>query len=98
MNRRLAGSVVLAALVLLLLCLPGGRAQDAPDGTLELRSDPPGATVVVNGRELGTTPFTGTLRPGTYDVDLTLEGHAPLSFAVRVAAGSRTMQLRTLSP
>jgi tetratricopeptide (TPR) repeat protein len=38
-------------------------------------STPPGATVVVDDRPLGVTPWTGELRPGSHRVALRLAGH-----------------------
>ena len=40
-----------------------------------VRSTPVGATVVVDGRPVGVTPWTGELVPGSHGVELRLEGH-----------------------
>jgi tetratricopeptide (TPR) repeat protein len=40
-------------------------------------STPSGATVVVNGNAVGSTPWTGELEPGTYRVELGATGFAP---------------------
>ncbi|MBI5532126.1 MAG: PEGA domain-containing protein [Deltaproteobacteria bacterium] len=39
-------------------------------------STPEGATVVVDGRPVGVTPWTGEIPPGTHNVTLQLRGHA----------------------
>jgi len=70
---------------------PGGerlREVEARIATLEQRlaetglqqlsvtSDPPGATLSVDGRALGITPWAGELAPGRHEIELTLAGHA----------------------
>lgn len=40
-----------------------------------LRSTPSGATVSIDGREVGTTPWTGELTPGVHAADLRLAGY-----------------------
>lgn len=39
-------------------------------------SEPSGATVVVDGRPTGVTPWTGDLAPGTHQLELRLRGYA----------------------
>lgn len=39
-------------------------------------SEPPGATVVVDARPVGVTPWTGDLTPGTHHLELRLRGYA----------------------
>jgi hypothetical protein len=47
----------------------GGAAAAEGTGTLVVRSEPAGATVVVDGRQIGTAPVTvARLEPGTHDV------------------------------
>ena len=41
---------------------------------LAVLSDPPGATVVVDDRPLGVTPWTGELSPGSHALALRLRG------------------------
>ncbi len=45
---------------------------------IEFRSTPAGATVVLNGVKLGTTPVTVRLKPGKYKATVTLDGHTPI--------------------
>jgi tetratricopeptide (TPR) repeat protein len=40
-------------------------------------SEPPGATVVVDGQPVGVTPWTSEIAPGTHQLELRLEGYAP---------------------
>jgi tetratricopeptide (TPR) repeat protein len=39
-------------------------------------SSPPGATVAIDGRPVGVTPFTGEFPPGQHEVDFSLRGYA----------------------
>lgn len=43
---------------------------------MTLHSDPPGATVVIDDKPLGVTPWMGTLPPGAHVVELRLPGYA----------------------
>ena len=57
-------------------------------GTLEVDSDPAGASVQVDGERRGETPFSDTqVIPGTHRVLVQLRGHRPVSKAVEVSAG-----------
>ncbi|MCY3023336.1 MAG: PEGA domain-containing protein [Planctomycetota bacterium] len=52
---------------------------------LTLRTDPPGATVLLNGRVAGATPLTlRDLHPGKYSLRLEKEGFAPVARFVEV--------------
>jgi hypothetical protein len=63
-----------------------------PTGTLQVRSDPPGARVLVDGAPLGMTPLTlGTIAVGAHVVTLESEAGA-VSRTVTIVAG-RTVQL-----
>jgi len=48
-------------------------------------SDPPGATVTVDGRAVGTTPWTGELIPGEHHLHLEKEGEAPQERSIELA-------------
>lgn len=65
---------------------------------LLLDSTPSGARVAVEGLERGRTPLHLVLQPATYAVTLTLEGHAPWTQAVEVAAAASTVVAATLRP
>ena len=70
---------------------PGGTATvvlDAPvPGWLRVRSEPPGARVVIAGEDRGETPVDVSLGAGQHSVELTLEGHEAHSDLVLVEAG-----------
>jgi hypothetical protein len=68
----------------------------AATGTLDLRSDPEGATAFLGGRRLGTTPFTVDLASGAYEITLHKEGAADQTFPVRITGGRPTLEIRTL--
>jgi hypothetical protein len=72
---------------------PGART-----GTLVIESRPSGATALVNGRSVGTTPLTlDALAPGSYSVQLQLAGFRPVTTTVRVVAGSRARAAASLT-
>lgn len=78
----------LAALLVVAFVLPTlGEAE------LTLESDPPGATIRLDGEELAgrRTPQTLTLDPGDYRVELLLEGHQPRNLRVELAAGEHVV-------
>ena len=51
-------------------------------------SDPPGATVRLDGKEWGRTPLQATLPPGAYRVALTLEGFQPHELTTELEVAS----------
>lgn len=55
---------------------------------VEIVSSPEGAVLRVDGRELGTTPFTGHLPTGAHELELSLDGHAPALQTIEVAAAA----------
>jgi PEGA domain len=66
-------------------------------GSLVIESHPIGATIILNGREVGTTPMTiDDLEPGTYTVHLQLPNFRPIRTTVRVVAGSRARAAASL--
>ena len=52
-----------------------------------LDSRPPGARLIVDGRELGSAPFSGVLAPGQHQVRAVLAGHLDAEQVIEVAAG-----------
>jgi tetratricopeptide (TPR) repeat protein len=53
---------------------------------LTVLSSPPGATVAIDGRPVGVTPFTGEFPPGTHQVDFALRGYADAQQQVDLSA------------
>jgi hypothetical protein len=76
--------------------LGGVPSPAAALGTLELRSEPAGASVWVGDRLVGTTPLAIELPPGRHEVTLRKTGSADQRFAVRIDAGGRTRESRSL--
>jgi len=65
-------------------------------GTLDLRSEPSGATAIFDGRLLGVTPLKIDVDAGLHQVTLRKGGSADLTFAVRVEPGRSVLQRHTL--
>ncbi|HJL19883.1 MAG TPA: PEGA domain-containing protein [Sandaracinaceae bacterium LLY-WYZ-13_1] len=61
-----------------------------PPGAVELSSEPPGATVVVDGERAGVTPITlEALSPGAHRFELSLDGYEATERVVTVEGGER---------
>jgi hypothetical protein len=73
------------------LAAAGGTAK------LIVTSNPPGATVFVDGRETGLTPATVDLATGPHEVRITLAGHHDETRAVRIAPGSNSLTVDLLA-
>jgi hypothetical protein len=66
-------------------------APEATTGGLTIESRPSGATVFLDGREIGATPLSlPDLAPGTRRIRLELAGFSPWVTTARVQAGTRT--------
>ncbi len=66
-------------------------------GTLDVRSIPSGAVVLIDGREQGKTPLEVTLEEGRYQVRLELPGHVPLTAEADVHPSQRASVLVPLA-
>jgi formylglycine-generating enzyme required for sulfatase activity len=55
---------------------------------VRIASQPPGATVTVDGEPIGLTPLDTELLQGAHSLELTLEKHKPLSLQQQVIAGT----------
>jgi len=65
---------------------------------LDVRTDPPGATVYLNGKELGTTNGLFPVEPGSGTILLELEGHQAYQRQVMVRANGTTRVNLKLAP
>jgi outer membrane receptor for ferrienterochelin and colicins len=68
---------------------------------VEVNSNPPGATIWVDRRELGelgTTPRMIVLAPGEHTVHLELADHAPMAQTITASVGQRSIMMATLAP
>lgn len=63
-------------------------------GTITVTSVPEGATVRIDGTEVGTTPYEGSVDAGSHTVELSLDGHEPTQKSVEITGGgSQTVEL-----
>ena len=78
-----------AALILTTAIVTAYTLRPAPDATLELATDPPGAQVHIDGDQFAgrTTPTSLTLAPDDYHVELTLDDYEPMDFRVDLPPG-----------
>lgn len=66
---------------------------------LSINSDPSGASILINTKEAGKTPyFDSKLKPGTYDILLTMEGYKKEQHTVTLGSGERDSMFVTLMP
>src|SRR5262249_28330233 len=85
---RAALSVTLAGAIVVLSGIGANAA--GPLGTIEVRTDPEGAAVFVNGEPRGVTPVAvANLPAGEHRVRVVKDGFVENSRVVSVAAGSR---------
>ncbi|HSK01499.1 MAG TPA: serine/threonine-protein kinase [Kofleriaceae bacterium] len=78
------------------------KADPAPrplpaTGTLDVRSIPSGAAVIIDGREQGKTPLEVTLEEGRHRVQIELPGHVALTAEADVHASQRSSILVPLA-
>jgi len=82
----MARSITLCSALLCVLAV-GTRASAAETGMLYAKSDPPGATVIIAGKERGKTPvLLKGLTPGEVTVELRYPGAKPVTKQVTVEA------------
>lgn len=68
---------------------PGASGEPA-SATIQVSSEPPGATVEVDGRGRGPTPLSLTVRPGVHRLTLRREDYAEAAYQVEASAGQTT--------
>ncbi len=73
-----------------------GPAASGPTGTLEIRTEPTGATVLLGTRLLGATPLQVQITPGSYRVTLRREGFEEQSFPIQIIADQLVREVRSL--
>jgi hypothetical protein len=68
------------------------------EGSLDVIATPSGATISINGKEYGTTPYTfDKLLIGEYSVQLTKTGYATVNKTVTIEEGKNTELKETLT-
>jgi tetratricopeptide (TPR) repeat protein len=68
---------------------------------VSVTSNPEGATVAIDDRVVGTTPYAGSISPGAHRVDVRRAGHLPVSRAVKLGEGQQTelhLDLQPIAP
>lgn len=69
------------------------------NGTIQVISDPSGATVTCDGSNAQVTPYTyHGISPGKHDISLSLNGYRPYSTTISVATGAESVVSAALSP
>ena len=77
----------------------GGGGETAGMGIVSIKTQPKGAQILVNSRVLDkTSPFDFYLNPGTYVVDITMDGYRPIHRVITVQEGEKFAIQETLSP
>lgn len=62
--------------------------KDNPNDTLRVISDPSGATVYIDGSEVGKTPFSSSaVTPGDYELKITLPGYETQTTRINIQKG-----------
>ncbi|HUU01693.1 MAG TPA: PEGA domain-containing protein [Myxococcota bacterium] len=64
--------------------------EESPPGTLSIETEPPGASVLINGKRAGVAPVEGKVGAETYKVEVKLEGYQPAEKTVTVHSGKKT--------
>lgn len=73
--------------------------QDRPDGSIQVRTSPEGATVVLDGIDLRTSPVTfANVNAGTHTIVASRDGYQSVSKSVQVSAGQTAQMDITLNP
>jgi hypothetical protein len=69
-----------------------------PMGALRVTSSPTGATVSIDGDNVGTTPWQGELSQGEHRLRVSHAGYSPVEQRVSIPAGERLEQSLRLTP
>lgn len=72
------------------------QSASSPTGTLNIYSSPSGASVYIDKKYVGTTPFSTALSPGTYGVQVDKSGYNSYSETVIISAGQTITRRYTL--
>jgi serine/threonine protein kinase len=98
----LVGGVAVAVLFLLAAAVFffSRRGPQAAPGALqvEVRTNPPGAVIRVNGKIRGTSNFQLEVEPGIYRIEAALDGYGPVSTSITVGPQSAAPLDLTLQP
>ena len=76
--------------ILLVICL----VSCDRNSTLKITSQPPGATISLSGSDLGTTPYTGQVAPGEYDLVLSKMSYRSTNRRLSIKAGTESIDVQ----
>jgi serine/threonine-protein kinase len=75
------------------------RGDSSGQGIVSVKTQPKGAQIMVNNRVLDkTAPFDFYLNPGTYVIDITMNGYRPLHRVVNIQEGEKLAIQENLLP
>jgi hypothetical protein len=74
------------------------EAHEQATTSLTIDSVPPGASVLLDGDEVGTTPLSLEVQPGQHTVEVSADGHEASSETLDIARGTRESLRLHLSP
>ncbi len=98
-GRGIAFLAVRVSLVLLLALTGPAVAREKRTGSLRVESEPPGATLWVDGEPAGTTPQRiKRLEAGRHEIRLEYPKHEPYEKEVRIVAGEELTVTAVLTP
>ena len=101
------GTAIISAALLLLLVIGFGIVRvrtrpkippEAPPLSVSIRTFPPGATILVDGKQSGISELALELNPGAYNVVARLDGYEPATGSLEVKAASPNTLELTLQP
>jgi hypothetical protein len=87
-----AGVIVLLLVVIGWLWTSRGSGMSAGEGELAVQSRPPGARVIVDGKDRGVTPTTVRLPAGPHVLEVQVGKAEPRVIPLTIAAGVQTSQ------
>lgn len=84
---KLIGGAIAAAILVVLLISQFSRKPAVGFSSVGIRSDPPGASVKVGDKSCTTPECNLSLAPGNYQIEVQLDGYAPVQRALTITAG-----------
>jgi|GEM_PF-2680183 len=67
-------------------------------GTLDLKTDPEGAAVLIDGKQVGKTPYVGEVGIGTHKLGIQLPDYQPIEQSVTISYQQKTTLSLRLTP
>ena len=79
-------------------CKDNAKKKTDNRGTKLIQSDPAGASIIYNGRELGKTPYTVTAKPNFYVIKLVKDGFRTHYASFNIKSGKNSEEIYKLTP